>query len=124
MAIMFARQGKRKSTPESAFRLECIHWLRKRFAGRIWEYRTVGGLGQRSGIPDDFFVIRNGADGPGVFVAIEFKAPNGRWKLTELQAAEIDAIKRAGGTAGKVGSMEELEELVKGIEPVQRSLWG
>ena len=119
MPTIFTRKGPRKKTPESEWRHACVQWLKIRFAGRIWHIRTVGGIGQRSGIPDDFFVIRDGDDGAGIFVAIEFKAPNGRYRLTEKQAAEIETIRKAGGRAGEVRSWEDLERLVEGIEPVQ-----
>ena len=118
-ATIFSRKGPRKMTPESQWRKACIDWLKIRFGNRLWHIRTVGGIGQRSGIPDDFFVIRNGKDGPGIFVAIEFKAPTGRYKLTEKQAAEIEHIRRAGGRAGEVKTWEDLEALVDGIECVQ-----
>ena len=120
---IFGRKGPRKVTPESAWRKVCVDWLKVRFVGRIWHIRTVGGIGQRSGIPDDFFVIRDGKDGPGIFVAIEFKAPNGRYKLTEKQAAEIESIRRAGGRAGEVKTWEDLEKLVEGIPVVQQSVF-
>ena len=116
------RGGKKKDTPETRWRRACIEWLKLRFQGRIWHVRTVGGIGQRPGLPDDLFVIRNGKSGPGIFVAIEFKAPESRHKLSELQAAEIEAIRQAGGRAGAVRSWEDLERLVEGIEPVQLGL--
>ena len=112
----FAFDRGKKQTPESEWRSACVKFLKIRFAGHIWHIRTVGGLHQRSGIPDDIFVIK------GVPIAIEFKAPNGRYKVTEKQQAEIDAFNRAGGRAGKVSTWEELNGLIDGIAPVQIGL--
>lgn len=109
---------RKQQTPESQWRSAGMKWLRLRFAGQLWEYRTVGNGMSRSGVPDDILIIR------GTPVCIEWKRPDYRptGKFT-AQDAEIAAIIRAGGRAGKVRNWEELENLVSGIEPVQRGLF-
>ncbi len=119
----FRGWSKRNQTPESAFRSMCLKWLKLRFSGRIWHMRTIGGLGQRAGIPDDLFCVRTRRNGEdvGVFLAIEWKAP-GVTRLGPRQKQELEAIRAAGGIAGMVNSLEALEELVSGIEPTQLSM--
>lgn len=69
----------------------------------------TGAYGSR-GTPDLLACYR------GRFVAIEVKAPRGR--LSELQAARIEAIRAAGGVAGVARSVDEalalLEEAANG----------
>jgi len=47
----------------------------------------------------------------GKFYAFEVKTPKG--KLTEYQEAFLEAVKRCGGVAGVVTSIEDIEKLLK-----------
>ena len=46
----------------------------------------------------------------GKFLAIEFKTPRGR--LAPIQAATLAAIRRAGGSAWVIRSVEELRDAI------------
>lgn len=112
MAVVFRR--RKEQTPESAWRSAGMKWLKLRFGRRLWHYRTVGGVGQRAGVPDDLMLIG------GVFVAIEWKRPDYRptGRVT-AQDTEIARIIECGGRAGKVRNWADLEALVEGLQPVQ-----
>ena len=137
MATVFVRgRSRQERTPESAWRSVGMRWLRERFGRYLWEYRTVGGIGQRNGVPDDLLLIRYRPLGQsedaseltqgmpqGCFVAIEWKKPTYTGgKRATAQDAEIEWIIRCGGRAGKVRNMQELEKLVEGIPVVQSSI--
>ena len=69
------------------------------------------GVGQRGGVPDDLFLIG------GKFLAIEWKRPGYKSKKISQQDLEIQRIEAAGGVAGKVSCIEELEQLLERIKP-------
>ena len=117
--IFYRRRSNKPETSESAFRNACIDLIKIRFGRYVWHYRHVGSItdGKNRSLLDDHFIIR------GVPVQIEFKRPDGQYrkntKTYRQQEKEIEDIRRAGGRAGFVGSYEELNALLVGIEPVQ-----
>jgi hypothetical protein len=97
-------------TPESLWRSQGLKWLKLKLGKRIgWHYRTVGGVGQRSGVPDDLFLV------DGRFLAIEWKRPGYKAKKVSQQDVEIEVIRKAGGVAGKVSCLEELQALTQEV---------
>jgi len=99
-----------------------------------WVFKVHGHLGQRAGVPDILACLN------GRFIGIEVKAPEreivvvrrgkaGRrklrgGKLSEKQAVELEAIRRAGGVAivawGVEDAIRKLEE--SGIKTPFRSI--
>ena len=70
-----------------------------------WELKVLGGLGQRPGVPDVLACVQ------GRFVAIEVKRPGRR--PTPRQAAELEAIRAAGGIALVATSLDEVVEALR-----------
>jgi Holliday junction resolvase len=71
-------------------------------------WKTHGGIYGTAGIPDIICCIG------GRFVAFEVKAPKG--KLTKLQEATIQRIRKAKGQACKVSSVEEVKKILERLE--------
>ena len=67
-------------------------------------WKTHGGMYGTAGLPDIIACIN------GRFCAFEVKQPSG--KLTRLQEAALKKIEGAGGVAGKVTSVEDVEKLL------------
>lgn len=61
----------------------------------------------KSGCPDLLVCYKS------IFVGIEVKAPGKIYNLTELQKAQLEKIKEAGGNAYVVDSLESVKEIVK-----------
>ena len=71
-------------------------------------WKTHGGMYGTAGIPDIIACVG------GRFCAFEVKQPSG--KLTRLQESTLGRIRAAGGVAGKVTSVEDVEKLLAGME--------
>ena len=71
-------------------------------------WKQHGGSFGTSGLPDIICCIR------GKFVAFEVKQPCG--KLTKLQEVTIKRINEAKGIACKVTSLEEVKQVLSGLE--------
>ena len=71
-------------------------------------WKTHGGMYGTAGIPDIIACVN------GRFCAFEVKQPSG--KLTRLQESTLGRIRAAGGVAGKVTSVEDVEKLLAGME--------
>jgi hypothetical protein len=112
-------QSERK--PEAVFRSQCLKWLKLRFGIRFWHVKILGGLGQRSGIPDDLCCIK-GSNGVGYFYAFEWKDPSKKPRIGPRQIEEIEAIRLAGGRAFIIHSFDDLTKAVSDMEPMQASI--
>ena len=66
-----------------------------------WHIKTHGNMFSRAGTPDILACVN------GRFVAIEVKRPGG--VISELQKANIELIKKAGGVAFIAYSVEDVE---------------
>ena len=66
-----------------------------------WHIKTHGNMFSRAGTPDILACVN------GRFVAIEVKRPGG--VVSELQKANIELIKKAGGVAFIAYSVEDVE---------------
>lgn len=93
---------------ESALTKNILKKLRSK--GGFW-IKIHGGPFQILGIPDIIGCYR------GRFCAFEVKRP-GR-DLTRIQAATIQAIKRAGGIALKITSFEEAEAILRTVPELE-----
>lgn len=110
MSIYFQHSSVgRKKPPETSWKADIIAYLKVRYP-QIWILPIRGGIGQRAGIPDLLCCI------DGRMLGIEAKAPGKPSPLSPRQKEEIAAIRAAGGVAGRVGSWEELENLLREIE--------
>ena len=66
-----------------------------------WHIKTHGNMFSHAGTPDILACVK------GRFIAIEVKRPKG--VISELQKANIELIKRAGGVAFIAYSVEDVE---------------
>lgn len=73
----------------------------------IWHFRYQ--VSNVYGLPD-IIAIYN-----GYFVGIEVKAEDGSGKPSGLQEKVVESIRKAGGYAGIIDSMEALEELLESV---------
>jgi len=89
---------------ESYFQSNIIRWLKETYTSAfIWKVQT--GPYARQGVPDICAII------DGRFYGFEVKRPYvGR--LSKIQQATIEAIKKAGGRAGVVTWPEDVRELI------------
>lgn len=70
----------------------------------LYFFKEHGGLYGTAGVPDIICCYK------GRFIALEVKAPDG--KATALQDATIKRIRKAGGVAEVVRSVEEAKEII------------
>ena len=75
---------------------ECFFW------------KEHGGQYGTAGIPDIIVCFK------GRFVGLEAKV--GKNQPTKLQAATIDKIRQAGGTASVVRSVDDVRQIIEGLE--------
>lgn len=83
----------------------------RRFLGTLPEcffWKEHGGQYGTAGIPDIIVCYK------GRFVGLEAKV--GKNQPTKLQAATIDKIRQAGGTASVVRSVDDVKQIIKGLE--------
>lgn len=70
----------------------------------LYFFKEHGGLYGTAGVPDIICCYK------GQFIALEVKAPDG--KATALQDATIKRIRKAGGVAEVVRSVEEAKKII------------
>lgn len=81
-------------------------FLTKEYPG-CFHYKVNGNGFQKKGLPDIIGCIN------GRFIGLEVKDPaNTKYGATELQLHRIEEIKKAGGIAGVVTTIEEVKELL------------
>jgi len=88
---------------ESRLQRRIRRGLKDAFGGHY--YKIWGGPYQQAGIPDIIGCVE------GLFVGLEVKQPGK--KPSELQEIELQNIRKAGGIAGVVTSVEEAIKLVR-----------
>lgn len=94
---------------EQALKDRAHKWLRGEQArGRLWYFKVHGSRFQRKGVPD--FIICVG----GVLFAPELK--DERERAEPAQKRQIELIRKAGGIAGVIRSLESLKIAVGRIE--------
>ena len=86
---------------ESTLQRNAIKYLRDHGA---YVFNVVGGASQQRGTADLLICYR------GLFIATELKVPGK--KPSKIQEYELEKVRKAGGKAGAVESMEELETLL------------
>jgi hypothetical protein len=87
--------------------------LQTRFGPAFRYWNNLGGIGVRKGTLDLHCLVH------GTFIGIEVKTP-GYPTVTPEQQAEIKAIQAAGGKAGVVMTLADLETLIEGIKSIQK----
>lgn len=92
------------SKSESALQKECLRWAKS--LPKSWALKVVGSGVQSSGVPDIIMCIK------GYFIAIELKRPDGKGKLSDIQKAQMERIRKAGGRAVMVSSFEEFKKII------------
>ena len=83
----------------------------RRYLGTLPEcffWKEHGGQYGTAGIPDIIVCFK------GRFVGLEAKV--GKNLPTKLQAATIDKIRQAGGTASVVRSVDDVRQIIEGLE--------
>lgn len=90
------------ATPESKVKQSIKRWLN---AQGIYSFSPIGSAFGTHGVPDIICCVR------GLFVAIEVKAPGKLSNTTANQKRHIADIKKSGGVAFVVDSLDLLKEL-------------
>ena len=72
----------------------------------VWAFKIHGGPHQRAGLPDVVGVRA------GTFFGLEVKLPGKEKNLTEIQAATLRRIRKAGGISAMVTSVDQAKEVV------------
>lgn len=93
------------SNLEGDLQKKCLRWV-KCLSG-VWFLKVVGSATQASGVPDIIMCIN------GHFVAVELKRPDGKGRVSDIQEAQIERIKRAKGVAEVVDSFDDFKALVE-----------
>lgn len=93
--------------PEERFKITVEKYLDK---NRILHYRN--NMGFNSGYPDITAIYK------GFYVGIELKREDGKGHASGAQLQMINWIREAGGIAGVVASIEDLENLLKEVEEI------
>lgn len=91
-----------RKLPEEMFKDEVVNYLRK---NRIWHFVYHANVAY--GLPD-IIAIHNGK-----FIGLELKRKDGKGIATSLQEEVAKSINEAGGVAGIVASIEEVEALLE-----------
>lgn len=92
-------------TPETRFKNQVEKYLNEH---RILHFRNQ--MNSDSGLPDITAIYK------GFYIGIELKREDGKGRATKQQEDIIELIKNAGGIAGVVDSMHDLELLLKQAE--------
>ncbi len=95
------------SRKESSLQRRCLVWVKAR--PDIWCVKIQGGGSQDAGVPDVLLCIR------GLFVAVEFKRPDGKGRLSDIQRVQIERIRKAGGVAVVIDNYEDFVKLIEGL---------
>lgn len=90
---------------ESPLQIKCLRWVKH--LSEVWCINIVGSGVQASGTPDVLFCIN------GHFIAVEFKRPDGKGVVSDIQKAKIERIRRAGGRVEVVDSFDEFKRLIR-----------
>jgi hypothetical protein len=106
--------SKEKPT-HAEFKKTCLDWLKARFGEHFFKLDIAGGPFQKPGSPDTVCSIR------GRFYAFEWKVEGDREGPKQIKMAED--IRRAGGKAFFIWSLENLRYAVRDLEPVQPEIW-
>lgn len=113
--------GQRKISPETGLKKACLHYLSLKYGSRFWYVNIIGGLGTRPGTPDTLACLKVN-DGPGIFVALEFKNGN-KGRVSPVQQETLFRIHEAGGIALVIRTVEECVEYFRRFEGRQGDLF-
>lgn len=85
---------------EKSVTKKCHDWLKS--SRGIWYFKVFGNGVQRAGVPD-FIVCKD-----GMFYAFELKREDERATTSSRQDIEINKIRKAGGKAYVIRTLEEM----------------
>ena len=92
---------------ESVITRQVKGWLKNH--PDIWHMKVLGSGVQVKGVPD-FLICKNGK-----FVGIELKRPDGKGIVSEVQKAQIDRIRKAGGVAEVIDNFNDFLALMESL---------
>jgi len=96
---------------EKALQSKIIRWLKDRGAFVVKQH---GGVYTEVGIPDLVCCYK------GRFIAFELKVKNNT--TTKIQDFKIDRIRKAGGIAEVIRSLDEVKKVIGGIDDEEKSI--
>lgn len=96
---------------EKALQRKIIRWLKDNGAFVV---KYHGGVYTEAGIPDVLCCYK------GQFLAFELKVKNNT--TTKIQDFKIDRIRKAGGIAEVIRSLDEVKEVIGGIDDEEKSI--
>jgi hypothetical protein len=96
--------------PETRLRKKIVTAVQERYPG-IYLRKIHGNQYQNIGVPDILGCLKSR------FFGMEIKVPGKERKTTPAQLLEISKIRRAGGVAGVVTSIEEAFALLEKLNP-------
>jgi len=96
---------------EKALQSKIIKWLKDSGAFVVKQH---GGVYTEVGIPDLVCCYK------GRFIAFELKVKNNT--TTKIQDFKIDRIRKAGGIAEVIRSLNEVKEVIGGIDDEEKSI--
>lgn len=102
--------SKNKFKLESDLTKAILDTLRNKYKQEIFIYKTHGNMFTLEGIPDIECCFR------GRYIAMEAKLPQRKNTLSVEQKARIKQIRKAGGIAYRVTSVEEALEIINRVE--------
>ena len=101
---------KNKFRTEAELSRAVLSTLRNKYKQDLSIYKTHGNMYTMEGIPDIEGCCK------GKYFALELKLPSRKNTLSMEQKARIKQIRRAGGVAYRVTSVEEALEIVRRLE--------
>ena len=96
---------------EKALQSKIIRWLKDNGAFVVKQH---GGVYTEVGIPDLVCCYK------GRFIAFELKVKNNT--TTKIQDFKIDRIRKVGGIAEVIRSLDEVKEVIGGIDDEEKSI--
>ena len=96
---------------EKALQSKIIRWLKDNGAFVVKQH---GGVYTEVGIPDLVCCYK------GRFIAFELKVKNNT--TTKIQDFKIDRIRKAGGIAEVIRSLDEVKKVIGGIDDEEKSI--
>lgn len=105
-----ASKSKNKFKTETDLSVAVLKALRNKYKQDIFIYKTHGNMFSLEGIPDLEACFN------GKYIAMELKLPSRKNTLSDEQKARIRQIRRAGGVAYRVTTVEEAIEIFRRAE--------
>ncbi len=75
----------------------------------VWHMKVLGSAIQMKGVPD-FLICKNGK-----FIGVELKRTDGEGIVSDVQQAQIERIRRAGGVAEVIDDFDDFVKLMESL---------